>query len=52
MGKVFGKLSDADILVIASPVYFYGVNAQLKAMIDRFHSPEIEYPNGEKRYVE
>ena len=40
MGKVFGKLSDADILVIASPVYFYGVSAQLKAMIDRFHSPE------------
>lgn len=40
MGRVFEKLSDADILVIASPVYFYGVSAQLKAMIDRFHSPE------------
>lgn len=40
MGKVFKKLSDADILVIASPVYFYGVSAQLKALIDRFHSPE------------
>ena len=40
MGLVFEKLSDADILVIASPVYFYGVSAQLKAMIDRFHSPE------------
>lgn len=40
MNIVFDKLSDADILVIASPVYFYGVSAQLKAMIDRFHSPE------------
>lgn len=40
--KIFDKLSDADILVIASPVYFYGVSAQLKAMIDRFHSPERE----------
>lgn len=40
MHLVFGKLSDADILVIASPVYFYGVSAQLKAVIDRFHSPE------------
>lgn len=40
MGRVFEKLSDADILVIASPVYFYGVSAQLKALIDRFHSPE------------
>lgn len=40
MGRVFEKLSDADILVIASLVNFYGVSAQLKAMIDRFHSPE------------
>ena len=40
MKIVFDKLSDADILVIASPVYFYGISAQLKAMIDRFHSPE------------
>ena len=40
MRRVFEKLSNADILVIASPVYFYGVSAQLKALIDRFHSPE------------
>lgn len=40
MKIVFDKLSNADILVIASPVYFYGISAQLKAMIDRFHSPE------------
>ena len=40
MGRVFEKLSDADILVIASPVYFYGISAQLKALVDRFHSPE------------
>ena len=29
----------ADALVIASPVYFYGVSAQLKALIDRLHTP-------------
>lgn len=29
----------SDILVIASPVYFYGVSAQLKALIDRLHTP-------------
>lgn len=40
MKIVFDKLSNADILVIASPVYFYGISSQLKAMIDRFHSPE------------
>ena len=29
----------ADVLVIASLVYFYGVSAQLKALIDRLHTP-------------
>ncbi len=27
------------MLVIASPVYFYGLSAQLKAFIDRCHNP-------------
>ena len=27
------------MLVIASPVYFYGISAQLKAIIDRLHTP-------------
>ena len=27
------------MLVIASPVYFYGLSAQLKAVIDRLHTP-------------
>ena len=27
------------MIVIASPVYFYGVSAQLKAIIDRLHTP-------------
>ncbi|WP_294016983.1 flavodoxin family protein [uncultured Treponema sp.] len=39
MTKVYEKLKSTDILVIASPVYFYGISAQLKAMIDRLHTP-------------
>ena len=39
MGKIYEKLKGADTLVIASPVYFYGVSAQLKALIDRLHTP-------------
>ncbi|MEA5085448.1 MAG: flavodoxin family protein [Lachnospiraceae bacterium] len=39
MQIVYKKLSKADIIVVASPVYFYGVSAQLKAVIDRLHSP-------------
>ena len=39
MTAVYEKLRQADTLVIASPVYFYGVSAQLKAAIDRLHTP-------------
>ena len=36
---IYEKMAHADILVIASPVYFYGLSAQMKAVIDRFHNP-------------
>ena len=39
MGQIYKKLISADMLVIASPVYFYGISAQLKAVIDRLHTP-------------
>lgn len=39
MPEIYEKLKKADILVVASPVYFYGISAQLKAMIDRLHTP-------------
>ena len=39
MQVVYDKLKCADVIVIASPVYFYGVSAQLKAIIDRLHTP-------------
>ena len=39
MDAIYEKLRYADILVIASPVYFYGISAELKAIIDRLHTP-------------
>lgn len=39
MKIIYDKLKCADMLVIASPVYFYGISAQLKAIIDRLHTP-------------
>ncbi len=39
MAKVYESLQKADILMLASPVYFYGISAQLKAIIDRLHTP-------------
>lgn len=39
MVQIYDKLKTADIVVIASPVYFYSISAQLKAIIDRLHTP-------------
>ena len=39
MQKIYEKLRDADVVAIASPVYFYGISAQLKAVVDRLHTP-------------
>ena len=39
MAAIYEKMSQADMLVIVSPVYFYGISSQLKAVIDRFHNP-------------
>ena len=39
MQKIMPKLAAADVLVFASPVYFYGISAQLKTLLDRLHTP-------------
>ena len=38
MAIIYEKMNQADMLVIASPVYFYSISAQLKAIIDRCHN--------------
>ncbi len=35
MQNLYGKIVDADLLALASPVFFYSVSAQAKAFIDR-----------------
>jgi multimeric flavodoxin WrbA len=35
MKALYPKLAEADVLAVASPIFFYAVSAQLKAMIDR-----------------
>jgi multimeric flavodoxin WrbA len=39
MDLIYENLDHTDVLVLASPVYFYGVSAQLTAIIDRLHTP-------------
>jgi multimeric flavodoxin WrbA len=35
MDEVYPKLLSADAIIVASPIFFYSVSAQLKALIDR-----------------
>ena len=35
MQKLYEHIADADIIILASPIYFYGLTAQTKACIDR-----------------
>ena len=38
MGRVLDAILGADMLVLATPLYYYGMTAQLKAVVDRFCS--------------
>ena len=35
MAEILDKMNAADVIVMASPVYFYSIDAQMKALIDR-----------------
>jgi len=35
MEKIYPKLLEADVIILASPIFFYGVTAWAKALIDR-----------------
>lgn len=39
MQDCYRILSEADMIVVATPIYFYGVSSQLKCLIDRLHNP-------------
>lgn len=38
MQEIYRLLNKADMLVIASPIYYHGISGQLKCVIDRFYS--------------
>lgn len=45
MPELLQKIIDADVLVLATPVYFYCMNAQLKTVIDRTVARYTEIKN-------
>lgn len=51
MAEIMQKMIDCDVMVLASPVYFYSVDAQLKAVIDRSVCRWMEVKNKEMYYI-
>lgn len=51
MAEIMQKMIDADVIVLSSPVYFYSLDAQLKAVIDRTVARWLEVKNKEFYYI-
>ena len=51
MAEVLQKMINCDVLVLASPVYFYSIDAQLKAVIDRSVARWLEVKDKELYYI-
>ena len=51
MTEILQKIIEADVIVLSSPVYFYSINAQLKAVIDRTVARWTEVKNKEFYYI-
>lgn len=51
MAGILQKMIDADVIVLASPVYFYSIDAQLKTVIDRSVARWTEVKDKEFYYI-
>ena len=51
MTEVLEKMIAADVIVMATPVYFYTMNAQMKTLIDRTCSRYTEINNKEIYFI-
>lgn len=51
MAEILTKMLEADVIVLSSPVYFYSISAQLKAVIDRTVAKWLEIKNKKFYYI-
>lgn len=51
MAEILQKMIDADLIVLASPVYFYSIDAQLKTLIDRTVARWLDVHDKEFFYI-
>lgn len=51
MAEILDKMINADVIVMATPVYFYTMNAQLKTVIDRTYARYTAVSNKEMYFI-
>ena len=51
MAEILDKMLAADVIVLASPVYFYSIDAQMKTVIDRTVAKWRDIKNKEFYYI-
>lgn len=51
MADILDKMIDADVIVLATPVYFYSMCAQMKTLIDRTTPKYTEIKNKEFYFI-
>lgn len=51
MAEMLAKMNAVDVIVMASPVYFYSIDAQMKALIDRSVAQWLQIKNKEFYYI-
>lgn len=47
--KIIQKIYDADVVILGSAVYFWGVTAQLKIVVDKFYSKDEAFRKQKKK---
>lgn len=48
MSTLSSKLVETDMVVFVTPLYYYGMSAQIKAVIDRFHAINAKIAGNKK----
>lgn len=51
MAEILDKMIHTDVIVMATPVYFYNMNGQMKTLIDRTYARYTEIINKEMYFI-
>ncbi len=51
MAEILDKMTCSDVIVMATPVYFYNMNGQMKTLIDRTYARYYEISNKEIYFI-